>query len=417
MASKSATHLGPLSGVRVLDLTWFLVGPQATRILSAFGAEVILIERPDSWGGFRNAGANPSPNMSGLFNHGNTNKLGITLNVRHPSGYDILLRLIKKSDVVIENFSTGVLETWGLNYREMARVKPDIIYVSISGFGHTGPEAGYVAFAPTAQALSGLTLTSGMPGRPPAGWGFSYMDHTGGYFGAMAVLNALHYRNRTGKGQRIDLSMLETAITQTGPYVLDFQVNGRRTRRPDFPPGNRATYPRVAPHNVYRCAGHDRAGQDEWCAIACFSEDQWHALSRVMGQPQVADDPRFSTNLSRLEHQDELDATIGAWAASLGKYDVMYQLQARGVPAGAVQNGEDRVEKDSQLKARGLFIEMTHAELGPHLAETLPMHFSRSACQFERPSPLWGQHTEEVLKRLLEMSDSEIKGLRAEGVI
>ncbi|MBI3743439.1 MAG: CoA transferase [Chloroflexi bacterium] len=416
---SSANGKGPLSGIRVIDFTWWVVGPQATRFLAAFGADVIMIERPDAWVAFRQASyqGKTGPNYGTMFNHINPMKRSLTLNLRHPKGYGIITRLISKADVVIENFSSRVMESWGLTYEEMKKVKPDIIYVSMSGLGHKGMYSDYVTFGPTAQALSGLTHTSGQPGDQPQGWGFSYMDHVGGYIAAMGVLFALHYRNRTGKGQYIDQAIVESAITQMGPYVLDYQVNGRGTRRPDFPPGNHASHPRVAPHNAYRCQGKDNVGQDQWCAIACFDDAQFASLCKAMGRPEMASDPRFATNLASLQHECELDEAVGAWTASRDKFNVMYALQSQGVTAGAVQTAQDRLERDNHLRERGLFVELEHAALGKHLMETLPMQLSRTPHEFTRPGPLCGEHNEAVLTELLQMTPEDIKGLREEGVI
>lgn len=309
----------PLKGIRVLDLSWIVAGPQATRILADFGAEVIRIEyegRPDAIRGGRGG------RSSGMFNNLNRNKLSATLNLNHPKGVELFLRLVKVSDVVVENFSSRVMERWGLTYEAMAAVNPGIIYISLSGFGHAGRNRDYVTWGPTAQALSGLTLMSGLPDAPPAGWGYSYLDHTAGYYGAMAILMALYHRNRTGLGQYIDLAQVETGMVLAGPAILDFSVNGRPYRRPGNPPGNRSEHPRVAPHNTYRCRGEDR-----WIAIAVFTDAEWQALCRVMGDPDWSRDSRFATNSGRVAHEDELDQRIEAWTASYDPYDLMYLLQ------------------------------------------------------------------------------------------
>ena len=196
-------------------------------------------------------------------------------------GMEVLKQLIAASDVVVENFSSGVLDSWGLSYEELQKIRPDIIYCSISGFGHSGRDLEFTTWGPTAQALSGLTFMSGLPEHPPAGWGYSYMDHTAGYYGAIAIMMALHHRNRTGEGQHIDISQVEAGIILGGPAVLDFTVNGRRWRRTGMPPGNRAWEPAVAPHNTYPCRGEDR-----WIAIAVTSDAEWQALIRAMDEPE-----------------------------------------------------------------------------------------------------------------------------------
>lgn len=405
----------PLEGARVVDMTWYTLGPTSTRILAGLGAEVIRVERADSWAGFRGGGA--GPNEGGLYNNLNPDKMAVKLNARHPKGLDLLIELIKRSDVLIENYSSGVLDSWGLGYHQMRNIKPDIIYVSATGFGHSGRNRDYVAFGPTAQALSGLTFLSGQPGEPPAGWGFSYMDHTGGYFVVMAVINALLFKKKTGQGQWIDMSTVEGGITLTGPFILDYQVNGRRSRRPGVPTGNRALHPKVAPHNTYRCLGKDPLGQDEWCVICCFTEAEWQSLCRVMGKPDLAMDKRFSTNQARIANEDALDAIIQAWTEGRDKFDVMYSLQEAKVPAAAVQNAQERLEKDPQLKARCAFVEVDHPVLGRKPIEAVPIGFSRTPCKLERASPLWGEHNREVFGTMLGHSDEELAGLESEGVV
>src|SRR6266567_6802328 len=363
----------PLEGVRVLDFSWIVAGPQATRILADFGAEVIRIEyegRIDSSRiGMTSPPADPSsPNGSGVFNNLNRNKRSLTLNLNHPRGVDLLRRLIAVSDAVVENFSSRVMEQRGLAFEALAAINPGIIYLSLSGFGHTGRDRDFVTWGPTAQALSGLTLMSGLPDAPPAGWGFSYLDHTAGYYGAMALLLALYERQHSGRGQYIDIAQIETGMVLAGPAMLDYSVNGRPYSRSGNPPGNHLQYPAVAPHNTYRCRPDPgRPDPDDcWVAIAVFNDDDWRALCRVMGDPDWCHDERFATNAGRLEHQDDLDERISAWTRTLDRYDAMYLCQAGGVPAGAVQDAADKIEKDPQLAARGFYRDIEHPELGRH---------------------------------------------------
>jgi crotonobetainyl-CoA:carnitine CoA-transferase CaiB-like acyl-CoA transferase len=240
----------PLRGVRVLDFTWIVAGPQATRILADFGADVIRVEyqgRPDSTRlGRPSPGASPeSWNASGFFNNLNRNKRSVTLNLQHPEGADVFRQLLMVSDVVVENFSATVMERLGWTWEAMAAINPGIIYLSLSGFGHTGRDREHVTWGPTAQAMSGLTAMSGLPGQPPAGWGFSYLDHTAGYYGAAAILMALHHRSSTGEGQYIDLAQVETGMVLAGPTTLDADVNGRRYVESGGPIGNRSRHPSV----------------------------------------------------------------------------------------------------------------------------------------------------------------------------
>ncbi len=405
----------PLSGVRVVDLTWIVAGPQCTRILGDLGAEVIKVEYAESSDYIRRAPPfaddQPGPNRSGFFNNLNRNKLGVTLNVGHPDGMALLKQLISVSDVLIENFSSRILARWGLDYEEQKKLRPDIIYVSLSGFGHSGRDQDRTTWGPTAQALSGLTFMSGLPGRTPAGWGYSFLDHTAGYYGAMAILMALHHRHNTGQGQSVDISQVETGIVMTGPTLLDYTANGRPYRRHGNPPGNRSTHPSVAPHGVYRCMGDDR-----WCAISVFTDEEWSGLCTVFGDAEWTWDPRFATNQARVENQGPLDALIEEWTRHREAYEVMTALQAAGVAAGVVQTSGDKVDNDPQLRARDFFPVMDHPELGPYPFEGFPARFSRGGAEFQRAAPVLGQNNTLVFQELLGLGDAEVGRLAAEDV-
>jgi len=367
-----------LAGIRVVDFSWVRAGPWATRWLGAFGAEIIKIEWPENERGRLPSTTTPQHlevnlNTSGNFNDTNVNKKSLSLNVRTRKGLDIAKRLIAVSDIVIENFSSRVLRNWGLGYDEQRRIKPDIVYVSMSGYGHTGRHHHYTTFGPVAQAVSGLTFLSGLPDHPPAGWGWSYMDDTGGMYGAMCAMTGLYHRNLTGQGQHIDLSQMVASVPLVGPALLDFTVNGRGSRRPGYPPGNRAHWPgtplaanyrggpTVAPHNAYRT---DPGGYNDWCVIVCQFDQEWQRLVQVMGVPPWAAEDRFATVAGRLQHQEELDEQIEAWTRTLSKYAVTEQCQAAGVRALPVQSAEDRVEHDPQLRHREMYLEMEHPTLG-----------------------------------------------------
>jgi len=404
----------PLAGVRVIDFSWIVAGPQATRILADFGADVIRVEyagRIDSIRiGLVSPEAEPgSLDASGFFNNLNRNKRSITLNINDPRGLAAVRRLLTVADIVIENYSAGVMERKGLSYEAMAAVNPAIIYLSVSGFGHRGRDREHITWGPTAQAVSGLTYMSGLPGRPAAGWGYSYLDHTAGYFAALAALFALYHRAQTGRGQYVDLSQIESGMVLAGPAILDRAVNGRSYRRPGNPNGNRASYPAMAPHNTYPCRGEDR-----WVAIAVESEAQWAALVDAMGAPAWAQGAEFATNGARLANQDALDTHIGAWTASFAPHDLMLLLQGRGVPAGAVQTIADRMERDPQLQARGFYPEADHPLLGRHRFEGVPFTPSRSPWRVASGGPLLGEHNSDVLCDLLGLSDEELLDLTLE---
>jgi crotonobetainyl-CoA:carnitine CoA-transferase CaiB-like acyl-CoA transferase len=433
-ATDNAAHLrkGVLSGIRVLDFTWKTVGPWAPRLLTHYGAEVIHVERVNGWDDHRyNAQRSivtdtPDANQvqgdkklyaAPYFNTLHHGKLAISLNTRSPEGLKLVERLITKCDAVVENFSAGVFPSWGLTWERIHQLNAKIVYMSSSGFGHTGEWKGYRSFGPTAAAQSGLSLASGLPGQPPAGWGFSYLDVMGGWMGGLALIQGLLKVKKTGKGMYIDYSVTEGAMSMIGTYMLDFQVNGRRTRRPSFPPGNRAVFPSLAPHNTYRCAGNDRVGQYWWVFIACETQAQFEALCALMGQPALVLDPKFATNEARVQHQDELDAIIGCWTRARRRYDIMQKCQAAGIIAAVVQSAEDRVEYDAQLHHREMFPIINHPELGDFPYEGYPVKMSRTPAFVHGRAPTLAEHNQYVYGELLGMDAAEITGLRERGVI
>jgi benzylsuccinate CoA-transferase BbsF subunit len=411
-----------LGNIRVLDFSWVRAGPWATRWLGAFGAEIIKIEWPENERGRLPSATTPQDlevnlNTSGNFNDTNVNKKSLSLNVRSARGLAIIKRLIAVSDVVIENFSSRVLQNWGLGFDEQRRIKPDIVYVSMSGYGHTGRHHHYTTFGPVAQAVSGLTWLSGLPDKPPAGWGWSYMNDTGGLYGAMCVLTGLYHRNMTGQGQHIDLSQMVSSVPLNGPALLDFTVNARGSRRTGFPPGNRAHWPgtplvnnyrgpTVAPHNAYRT---DPGGYNDWCVIVCESDEEWQRLVQVMGAPAWAAAAKFTAVSGRLQHQEELDQKIEAWTLGLGKYEVTERCQAAGVRALPVQSAEDRVENDPQLRHREMYLPIEHPALGARKVQNAPFKMSETPATNRLPSPLIGQHTREIVEGLLGFSREELR--------
>ena len=420
--TEATTAPQALAGVRVVDFTWVRAGPWATRWLATLGAEVIKVEWPGNVDATRAyqfdlpPGLEPNFNTAGFFSETNANKLSTTLNVRSPKGLELIKRLISMSDIVVENFSSRVMSSWGLSYEELCRLKPDIIYLSISGFGHTGRHRHYTTMGPSAQALSGMTYLSGLPGQPPAGWGWSYLDDSSGMHGAMCALVALHYRNVTGQGQHVDQSQMITGITLNGPAFLDYTVNGRPSRREGYPPGNRTHWPgtplvnnyrgpTTAPHNAYRTRP---GGYNDWCVIACFSDDEWSRLVELMGSPQWATAARYSSLAGRIEHQEELDQGIESWTQTLEKYELAERCQAAGVRAMPVQSSEDRVEHDPQLRHRGAFTELDHPVLGSKKLGNAPFKSSETTAANHHHGPLMGEHNREVFEGLLELSHEEL---------
>ena len=408
-----------LAGVRVLDFTWVRAGPWATRWLGAFGAEVVKVEWPLNERGRTTGGTAPGvePDLNSRtnFNDTNANKKGITVNLRSERGLELIKKLVAVSDVVVENFSAQTLQSWGLGYEELKKIKPDIVYVSQSGFGHTGRHREYLTMGPIAQAFSGLTFLSGLPGEQPAGRGWSYLDDTGGMYIAFSTMTALYNRNITGQGQHVDLSQMIVGATLNGSAMLDATVNGRPSRREGFPPGNRAHWPgtpmlnnyrgpTTAPHNSYRTKG---GGYNDWCAIACFSDDEWRRLVGVMGSPKWASSPKFGTLSGRLQNQEEMDFGIQEWAQTLEKYELMEICQSSGVPAMPVQSTENRVDHDPQLRHRDLYQELEHPVIGKYKFQNAPFKLSETPATNTKPAPMIGQHNQEIFEGMLGLSHED----------
>lgn len=430
-ARRLSRHGKPfaLDGIRILDFTWFLASAGGTRFLSALGAECIKVEwkgNPDTRiaamapvGGraARDAATEPlpgvtDPDMGGQFNNKNPGKRGLSLNVRDPRGLDIARRLVSISDIVAEGFSPGVMDRWGLGYEELKKIKPDIIYAQQSGMGSLGKYGRYRAVGPIAAALSGTTEMSGLPEPAmPAGWGYSYLDWIGAYSFATAMLSALYYRLETGKGQWIDASQTESGIFIAGDAILDWSANGREWRRT----GNRSHSVPAAPHGIYRCQGPDR-----WIAIGCFTEGEWAALSQAVSGEWVRD-PRFSTLESRVANEDLLDDLLGQWTSTREPFDLMVELQGRGVPAGVCQTAEDRCEADPQLAHLKWLTEVTGTKIGRWPLAEFPVKMSATPAHIggaiDRAAPGYGEDNEWVLGELLGMSKRQIVALEEDGVI
>ena len=429
----------PLDGVRILDFTWWLASGGAPRFLSALGAEDIKVEWhqnmdlrvgmaqfPQGGKAARQAlGVNEGPlppdnstiNRSGQFNDFHAGHRGLSLNLRDPRGLEIAKQLVAVSDIVAEGFSPGVMERWGLGYEVMKEIKPDIIYLSQSGMGQVGVYGRYRTVGPIAASFAGISELSGLP-EPyaPAGWGYSYLDWFGAYNLANAMMAALYYRDRTGKGQWIDSSQVDAGIYLNGTSVLEWSANGKVWQRY----GNRSPYKPAAPHGAYKCRD-DVESNDRWIAFACFDESDWQSLRRVMGDPEWAAGGRFASLADRLQHQDELDQRIGEWTRQHDRWDLMQRLQEAGVAAGVCQDAQDRVESDPQLSHLNWLTEVEHSEMGPWPTKEVPVKWSETppfmGGPIDRGAPLYGEDNHYVLGELLGMSTSEISRLAADGVI
>jgi crotonobetainyl-CoA:carnitine CoA-transferase CaiB-like acyl-CoA transferase len=370
-----------LHNIRILDFTWALAGPYATRLLADFGAEVIKVQSPLM-------AAEDDAFTRGYFNTWNRNKLGITLNLNQPEGIALAKKLVAISDAVVENFSPRVMSNWGLDYANLAKIKPDIIMVSMSVMGQGGNYSGY---GPTVHALSGMTRLTGLPGQP-VGPGFSYADHVAGIWASIKLLAALEKRSRTGKGQYIDISEVD--------IMKGLLLDDKLLR----PPGNHSL--EAAPHNVYQCR------DDRWIAIAAFTEEEWQGIKKAFGNPTWAEDKKFSTLSNRLKNTEELDKLVSTWTQQHTAGEAMSLLQKNGVASGVVQDAADLV-KDPQLQSRGFFIKDSQTPF----VDAVPIRMSAAEAEYKGAAPSPGQDNDYVYGQLLGISQEEIKKLKEMRVI
>ena len=405
MSEKS----GVFSGIRIASFCWAVVGPLTMKYFADYGATVIRVETSRRPCTMRISAPykddKPGLDRSGYFNHFSANIFSLALNMEHPQALEVAKRLVAEADIVMENFTPGVMERWGLGYGELKKVKPDIIMLRQSGFGSWGPYAQQPAFGMILAAMAGLPNFIGWPDRWPLPVGVSaYADCISPRFASAALIAALDYRNKTGKGQLLDLSQFETALYFIMPALLEYAVNGREPQRI----GNSCPY--AVPHGVYPCKGDDR-----WCTIAVFSDEQWANLCKVMGKTEYIDDPRFSTLLNRKKDEDEINRLISEWTINLTPEEVMAQLQSAGVAASVVKNAAD-IYDDPQLRQRNLFWPLNHPDMGlfTHLGQDFEL--SKTPAQANMPSPRLGEHTEYVCTKILGMTDKEFVELVGAGV-
>ena len=397
----------PLEGVRVIDLSSAAVGPVATRYLADYGATVVKVEssvHPDILRiSTPYAGGQAHPDRSGYFALFNAGKLSIALNLRTAAGREVALRLVAWADILVETFTPGVMATWGLDYESLKAVKPDLIMLSHSLQGQTGPRAPLRGPGVLVSALGGWMELTGPPQGEPLAPFSAYGDFAAWSFTLIAILAALDHRRRTGQGIHIDQSQMESALQLAIPALLDGALGGCQCSRI----GNRDA--NAAPHGCYPCLGEDR-----WCAIAVTSDEEWQALCQALGRPGLGRERRFSTLASRKAHEEELDSIVEAWTTGRTPEEVMARLQAAGVPAGLVATSQDLMA-DPQLRERGFFTLLQHPLIGPYRCPASPFKLSATPGVPQGPSPLVGQHTECVLRELLRLSDEEIAAYAAQG--
>jgi len=405
---ENKSDIFPLEGVKVLDLSTQYMGPNVTRVLAAFGAEVIRVESIHQHELTR-VSAPYKDNLVGInrsfvFAASNTSKYGITLNLKHPSSAEVVKRLISWADIIVENFVPGSAKKYGLDYEQLRELKPGIIVLSLSAQGPTGPYSMHRGYGFNLLALCGFSHFTGWPDREAVAPIGAYTDFLCPSFSVGSILAAMDHRLRTGKGQHIDVSQLEISPQFLIPSILDYTANGRIQTRC----GNRSEY--AAPHGAFRCQGDDR-----WCVIAVYSDKEWQAFCRVVGSPEWTKDPKFNTLRGRKGNEDELDKLVEAWTVLLTPEQVMTRMQASEVASGVVQTIKDLVN-DPQLKHRERFQILEHPELGTHICENLAFRLSECKVEWKRPAPCLGEHNELVYTKFLGMSEEEFIELLNDGV-
>ena len=398
----------PLEGIRVCDLTWAVVGPIATQMLAVMGAEVIKIESNVHTEINRRSGpylkGEVDVETTGNFHRANMSKKSCTLDLTRPEAAEIAKDIARISDIVVSNFRSGVMDRFGLSNEALRKVKPDLILVSSTCMGNTGPKADYVGYNEEAYAYGGLGNITGYEDGPPGLIVGDYADYLTGTLETFAILSALHYRSRTGKSQSIEVSMAEAVGTHVPEAIMDYSMNRRNHERM----GNRMRG--VAPHNCFRCKGDDR-----WVAIAVTNDEEWAAFTEAIGNPEWTADEKFKDSLSRSENQDELESLVGEWTRNYTPQEATEILQKAGVPSGPSLSVKELVE-DPHLNDRGYFVAPEHPEVGERILEGMPWKSSATQPVFEH-APLLGQDNYYVFHDLLGMPDEEIARLVDEGVI
>lgn len=400
-----------LPDVRVIDFSMVWAGPLATSLLADLGAEVIKVEscrRPEviRSGYLPDGEPGERPyNRGGYFHQLNRNKYGIALDLTYTAGIEIAKTLVKTADVVIENFTPRVMGGFGLDYESLRRIKPDIIMLSMPGFGRDGPYRDFLAYGNITEPMAGLADLTGYPDGPPMRAGLAYGDAVSAFHGAYAILLALHHRRRTGAGQHIDLAQRECLTRLVGKAILEYSFNRRVPRRQ----GNQ--HSSIAPHGCYRCKG-----EDAWITIAIATDDEWKAFRRVIGDPEWARDTRFDDMVGRLKHQEEMNQMIEAWTRGLDHCEAMIILQNAGIAAGAVLSSAE-IFADPQVLARDALLTIEHPEADARLHRGVPVRLSKTPGMVKMPAPCLGQHNREILQGLLGLSDEAIEKLTEDGVI
>ena len=397
----------PLSGYRVVDFSWVWAGPLLGELLADMGAEVIKVEtnkRLDS-ARLTPGRSTVGPETDFVFHSINRNKLGITVDMTDPKGAKLIRELISISDVALDNFSPMGLKKLNLEYTELSQANPQLVMISLPAAGQYGPLSNIVTYAPSLGALCGYSSLIGYPGERVLGEQTPYLDVTSSIHGAFAVLSALYYRERTGKGQYIDMAQIEVGASVIGEAFMEYFMNGRVLGTM----GNRS--PTMAPHNNYPCLGEDR-----WVSIAVDTEEEWRSFCAAIGNPPWVKQKRFNDKFNRQRNLEELDRLISAWTINLSNYEVMDILQKADVAAAPCLDLTERFS-DPHYAARGTHLQVEHPATGVDIIAGIPFKLSGTPGEVRRHAPLLGEHNDYVFRELLGRTESEIAQLIEEKVI
>ncbi len=400
--APTTQHTGPLAGLRVLELTQIMSGPTCGLLLADMGADVVKIEKlpgGDDARGYRDPQVN---GVSAPFMMMNRNKRGLALNLKSEQGRALLLRLVRNADVLVENFRGGTLDKLGLGYDVLARENPGLIYCAISGYGRTGPYADKGGFDLIAQGFAGLMSITGEPGGPPAKNGNAVSDMNAGILGALGIVSAYVHKLKTGQGQIVDTSLSDAALQQLYWHAAIFFATGQSST----PTGS--AHVLTAPYQAFEAS-------DGWINIGGANQANWERIAAVLGHPEWREDARFKTNSDRMAHLGELAALMNGVLRTRTRAEWQAAFDAAGVPAGPVHTVGEALNHPQTL-ARGMVVELQHPQAGPTRAIGCPIHFSETPAQTERPAPLLGQHTRELLRES-GLGDADIDALIAQGVV
>ena len=399
---NAASHPGPLAGMRVLELAQIMAGPTCGALLADLGADVIKVEKlpgGDDARGYREPRVN---GVSAPYLILNRNKRGIALDLKRREGREILLRLVRHADVLVENFRRGTMEKLDLSYETLAAENPALIYCAITGFGRDGPFADKGGFDLIAQGFAGLMSITGEPGRAPVKTGNPVSDINAGILASVGILAAYAHRLKTGRGQIVDTSLMEAALQQTYWHAASYFATG------ESPGPLGSAHILTAPYQAF-------AASDGWLNIGGANQANWERIADVLGHPEWRDDPRFATNTARMENLPALVAAMNSVLVQKSRAEWLTLLDAAGVPAGPV-NSLGEALTHPQTLARGMVVDLEHPQAGPTKALGCPIHFSATPPRVDRPAPLLGEHTRELLREC-GYADDEIDALAADRVV